>query len=88
MSKALMKRPGGSKMDGVIPAVASAVIPGVGQLINGEGDKALGVFVTWAVAGASFLGGIPVIGTVASAVALGTWIYGVADGYITGKNKG
>ena len=90
MSKALMKQPssGGSKMDGVVPAIASAIVPGVGQLINGQGDKAIGVFATWFVAGASILGGIPVIGTVAGLVATGTWIYGVADGYITGKKKG
>ena len=89
MSKALMKRPtSGSKWDGVVPAVGSALIPGVGQLINGQGDKALGVFATWAIAGASFIGAIPLIGTVAGAVATCTWVYGVADGYFTGKKKG
>lgn len=88
MSKALMKRPEGSKLDGVVPAVASGLIPGVGQLINGESDKALGVFLTYVVAGAGFLGGIPLIGTLAGVVATGTWVYAVADGYITGKKKG
>lgn len=83
-----MKRPSGSAIDGAVPAVASAVVPGLGQLINGEGDKALGVFVTWAVAGASVLGSIPLVGTVAGAVVACTWIYGVADGYFTGRKKG
>ena len=87
MSKSLMKRPSGSQVDGVIPAAASFFIPGVGQLINGQGDKALGVFATWAVCGASFLGALPLVGTVAGAIALGTHIYAVADGYFTGRSK-
>lgn len=84
MSKALVKRDGGS---GAVPAIASALIPGLGQLINGEGDKALGVFVVSVVAGASFLASIPLIGTVAAAVATGTWIYGIADGYVQGRKR-
>ena len=79
-----MKTTSGS---GIVPAVASAVIPGVGQLLNGETDKAIGVFVVWAVAGASVLGWIPVVGTLAGVVAGVTWVYGVADGYFTGKKK-
>jgi hypothetical protein len=84
MSKALVRRGGGS---GVVPAVASAVIPGLGQLINGETDKALGVFVVATVAGAGFLASIPLVGTVAAAVAGVTWLYGVADGYVQGKKR-
>lgn len=87
MSNSLMKRPSSSKIDGVVPAAASFFIPGVGQLINGQGDKALGVFATWFVCGLGFLGALPVIGQVAGAVALGTQIYAVADGYITGRKK-
>ena len=41
---------------GVVPAVTSLIIPGVGQLLNGETDKALGVFVVSVVTGAGFLG--------------------------------
>lgn len=85
MSKALVKRSGGGS--GVVPAVCSAVIPGLGQLVNGESDKALGVFAVAVVAGASFLGVIPVIGTVAGLVGAGTWLYGVADAYVQGKRK-
>ena len=84
MSKALVRRGSGN---GVVPAVASALIPGVGQLVNGETDKAIGVFVVAAVSGAGFLGAIPLIGTVAGLVYGATWLYGVADGYITGKRK-
>jgi len=84
MSKALVKRGGGS---GVVPAVCSAVIPGVGQLVNGEGDKALGVFAVALVSGASFLGAIPLLGSVAGLVYAGTWLYGVADGYVQGRRK-
>jgi hypothetical protein len=84
MSKALVRQGGGS---GVVPAVASALIPGVGQLVNGEVDKAIGVFVVAAITGASFLGAIPLIGSVAGLVYCATWVYGVADGYIQGKKK-
>lgn len=91
MSKALVKRGGsggGDAASGVVPAVASAIIPGVGQLINGETDKAIGVFVVSTVCGAGFVLGLPLIGTVAGAVGAVTWLYGVADGYLTGRKKG
>ena len=84
MSKALVKRGSGS---GVVPAVASALIPGVGQLVNGEVDKAIGVFVVAAISGASFLGAIPLLGSIAGLVYGATWLYGVADGYIQGKKS-
>lgn len=87
MSKALMRRGSGDAASGVVPAVASAIIPGVGQLINGETDKAIGVFVVAAVSSASFIGAIPLVGTVAGAVWAATWLYGVADGYLTGRKK-
>lgn len=88
MSKALMKRPAGSPAHGVLPGVASFFVPGLGQLVNGEGDKALGVFAVWGIAGLSVLGAIPVVGWAAWAVGLTTHVYAVADGYITGKKKG
>jgi TM2 domain-containing membrane protein YozV len=89
MSKALVRRSGGggSSASGVVPAVASALIPGVGQLVNGEVDKAIGVFAVAAIAGASFLGAIPLIGSIAGLVYGATWVYGVADGYIQGRKK-
>ena len=84
MSKALIRRGGGGDVvSGVVPAVASAVIPGLGQLINGESDKAIGVFVVATVAGASALSWLPLIGVVYA----GTWLYGVADGYLQGRKK-
>lgn len=79
-----MKRTG-SAADGVVPAVASAVVPGLGQLINGESDKAIGIFAVAVVAGLSFWGGIPVLGGLAGLIAGGTWVYGIADGYFTGR---
>jgi len=88
MSKALIKsssrRGGGS---GIVPAALSAVVPGLGQLINGDADKALGVFVVAAVSASSFLGAIPVIGSIAGLVWGATWIYGVADGFLEGRKK-
>lgn len=86
MSKALVKRSsdGGG---GIVPAVCSAVVPGVGQLINGESDKALGVFAVYTVAGLGVVGAIPIVGWAAGLVGLSTWIYAVADGYFTGRKK-
>ncbi len=86
MSNALMKRPSGSSADGVVPAVASAVIPGLGQLINKESDKAIGVFAV--AVGAGLLSFVPLVGSLAWLAAAGTWIYGVYDGYTTGRKKG
>ena len=90
MSNALVKSSSssGSGGSGLVPAACSLVIPGVGQLINGETDKALGVFVVSAVAGAGIIGAIPIIGWAAGLVAGATWLYEVADGYIQGKRKG
>jgi hypothetical protein len=86
MSNALMKSPSsGSSTDGVLPAVASALIPGLGQLLNKESDKAIGVFAV--VVGGFFLSSLPIVGSIAWLVAAGSWVYGVADGYITGKKK-
>ena len=87
MSNSLVKSSRGRGVGGVIPALCSAVIPGVGQLVNGETDKAIGVFVVAAVTGASFVGAIPLIGGVASLVFGATWLYGVADGFIQGRKK-
>jgi hypothetical protein len=86
MSKALVKH-GGSGGSGIVPAVGSAFVPGLGQLINGESDKALGVFTVSVVAGLSVVGAIPIVGWAAGLVGGATWLYGVADGYFTGRKK-
>lgn len=86
MSKALVKHNGGGG-SGVVPAVASAIIPGVGQLLNGETDKAIGVFAVAAIAGSSFLGAIPLLGGAAALIFGATWLYGVADAYVQGRRK-
>jgi hypothetical protein len=39
------------------------------------------------VSASSFLGAIPVIGSIAGLVWGATWIYGVADGFIEGRKK-
>lgn len=87
-----MKRSSGSTGGGLVPAVASGFVPGLGQLLNGEGEKALGVFVVAFVCGAGLmsglLGGIPIIGGLAGLVGVVTWIYAVLDGYLTGRKKG
>jgi TM2 domain-containing membrane protein YozV len=86
MSNALVRRSrrGGT---GVMPAVCSALIPGVGQLVNGETDKAIGVFTVAVITGASFLGSIPINGGIAGLVYGATWLYGVADGFVSGRKK-
>jgi TM2 domain-containing membrane protein YozV len=71
----------------VVPAVASAIVPGIGQFINGDVDKGIGVLITAAVAGAGFWVGLPLLGTVAGFVYGATWVYAVADGYLTGRRK-
>ncbi|MDB4961640.1 MAG: hypothetical protein JWP01_1639 [Myxococcales bacterium] len=71
----------------MVPAVCSAVIPGVGQLVNGDTEKAVGVFAVYAIAGAGVIGAIPIIGWAAGLVAGATWLYGVADGYVQGRRK-
>ncbi|HEY0484611.1 MAG TPA: hypothetical protein VGD37_44130 [Kofleriaceae bacterium] len=88
MSRSLVKS--GGKRDnvaGIVPAACSAVIPGLGQLVNGDSDKAIGVFVVAAVSASSFIGAIPLIGSVAGLVWGATWLYGVADGYLEGRKK-
>jgi TM2 domain-containing membrane protein YozV len=89
MGNSLIKSSGGRRdnVSGIIPAACSAVVPGLGQLINGDTDKAIGVFVVAAVSGAGFLGAIPLIGSVAGLVWGATWLYGVADGYLEGRKK-
>ena len=82
-----MKRSGGSVASGAVPAVCSFFIPGLGQLVNGEGNKALGVFAVATVSGLGFLGAIPLIGTLAGAVYGVTCLYGVVDGYVVGRKK-
>jgi hypothetical protein len=91
MSTSLEKPSSGSAARGLVPAVASGFVPGLGQLINGEGTKALGVFVVAFVTGAGLLSGlltgIPLIGPLIGLAATLTWLYAVIDGYVTGRKK-
>jgi TM2 domain-containing membrane protein YozV len=76
MSKSLVKSSSssGSGAAGIVPAVASGFVPGLGQLVNGEVDKAIGVFAVSTVAGLGIIGALPLIG-------------GIADAYFTGRKK-
>jgi TM2 domain-containing membrane protein YozV len=85
MSNALVKRSGGGS--GIVPAACSVFVPGLGQLVNGDVDKAIGVFAVSTIAGLGFIGAIPLIGPVAALVGAATWIYGVGDAYVTGRKK-
>jgi len=88
MSTSLVKSSRGKGGSGIIPAVCSAAIPGVGQLVNGETDKAIGVFVVAAVSASSFIAALPLLGSVAGLVYGATWLYGVADGFVQGRRRG
>jgi len=84
MSTSLTKR---SKARGVVPATASLVVPGVGQLINGQGMKAVGVFGVAMATGAAFLTGLPLLGGIIGAAHLVTHAYAVGDAYIQARKK-
>ena len=83
MSKALVKRSDGGLHP--IPAVCSALLPGLGQLVKGDTDKGVGLLAVAVVAGSSVLGALPLLGGVAGLVYAGTWIYGVADAALARK---
>ena len=68
-----------SKGGGIVPAACSWFIPGLGQLVNGDSNKALGVFAVCAAAGLATQ--LPIIGGIAAVVAGGSWIYGIANAY-------
>jgi hypothetical protein len=76
-----------SKLTGVAPAGASLVVPGVGQLINGQGKKAVGVFGVALATGAAFMTGLPLIGAVIGAAHLCTHAYAVGDAYVHARKK-
>ena len=74
-----------SKAKGIVPAVCSGLLPGLGQLVNGDKEKAIGVFVV--AAGAGIATALPLVGGIAGVIAGGTWLYGVADGYFGARRK-
>ena len=76
-----------SKLKGVVPAGASLVVPGVGQLINGQGKKAVGVFGVAMATGAAFLTGMPLLGGIIGAAHLVTHAYAVGDAYLQARKK-
>lgn len=82
-----MKRPSSDNdANGLVPAIASGLVPGLGQLLNKDGDKAIGIFVVFAAS--LLLSMIPIIGVFPFLAAVGTWGYGVIDGYVSGKANG
>jgi TM2 domain-containing membrane protein YozV len=84
-----MTRPFGkpSKAKGIVPATASLVVPGVGQLINGQGGKALGVFGVALATGAAFMTGLPLLGGIIGAAHVVTHVYAVGDAYVQARKK-
>ena len=87
MSKALMKSGDPNNARGIVAGVGSMVLPGLGQLINGETDKAIGVAVVALGAGAVASIGIPLIAPVAGLVSGVTYCYGIVDGFVQGRKK-
>jgi TM2 domain-containing membrane protein YozV len=84
MTTAMVKR---SKAKGVVPAAASLVVPGAGQLINRQGTKALGVFGVAMATGAAFLTGLPLVGAVIGVAHLATHAYAVGDAYVQARRR-
>lgn len=84
MSNSLAKR---SKAKGVVPAAASLVVPGVGQLINGQGTKAVSVFGVAMATGAAFMTGLPLLGGIIGLAHLATHAYAVGDAYVQARKK-
>jgi len=84
MTTSLRKR---SKATGVVPAAASFALPGAGQLINGQGVKAIGVFGVAVATGAAFLTGLPLLGAVIGAAHVVTHVYAVGDAYVQARRK-
>jgi TM2 domain-containing membrane protein YozV len=85
MTSALMKKR--SKATGIVPAAASFVVPGAGQLINRQGTKALTVFGVAMATGAAFLTGLPLLGAVIGVAHVATHAYAVGDAYIQARHK-
>jgi hypothetical protein len=48
-------------------------------MVKGDVDKGVGILVVAVVAGSSFLGALPLLGSAAALVYGATWLYGVAD---------
>jgi len=84
MTTALSKR---SKVTGVVPAAASFALPGAGQLINGQGVKAVGVFGVAIATGAAFLTGLPLLGGAIAVAHVVTHVYAVGDAYVQARKK-
>ena len=76
-----------SKMTGVVPAAASFAMPGVGQLLNGQGKKAAATFGVAMATGAAFLTGLPLLGGVIGVAHLVAHGYAVGDAYIQARKK-
>jgi len=69
----------------VLAAAFSTLVPGAGQLVNGQPDKAIGLLAAFAIAGASFLGAIPLLRGAATLILGATWLYAVVDAFLVGR---
>lgn len=76
-----------------IPAIASAILPGFGQFLNGEVNKAIlhlaldvAIWTTWGLLG--YLPGPVPIGYLAGVAALGLRIYSAYDAYTVATERG
>jgi len=86
MSTALVKtQPNNAR--GAVAGIAGLLIPGVGQLMNGETDKAIGMFAVFAVTGIGLLTGLPLVGGILALAHAGMHVVAGADGYIQGRKK-
>jgi TM2 domain-containing membrane protein YozV len=72
---------------GVVAGVAGFLIPGLGQWMNGETDKAIGMGAVFVVTGIGLLAGLPLLGGVVAIAHAGMHVVGGIDGYIQGRKK-
>ena len=86
MTKSLLAKKQ-SKLKGVVPATASLALPGTGQLLNGQGKKALATFGVAMATGAAFLTGLPLLGGVIGVAHLVVHGYAVGDAYVQARKK-
>lgn len=72
---------------GALPALCSALVPGAGQLVNRQVDKAIGVMLLAALTGAGLLRIVPLFGPAATALFGATYVYAIADAFLAARRR-
>jgi hypothetical protein len=72
---------------GIWEAIASALLPGLGQLMKGDTDKAIALFIVWVACGISVLRHLPLLGPVIALIGAVTWLFAVIDAYVASPRR-